>query len=111
MRQVSLATLFCLLSASVIAAITEKTQKKLDSVETAFQQAVAKADNTRFYAVQKATADKVKVLKLALTEATKGGDLDGANEIKARITAAESAAGMSGKPQNVIKIAGHEYAF
>jgi hypothetical protein len=90
--------------------LSEKFEKKLEAAETTYQQAVAKADNARFYAVQKATADRVKVLKQVMTEATKSGDLDAANEIKARIAAAEASGSVRVKPKNTVKFGGHEYA-
>lgn len=90
--------------------ISEKFQKKLEAADAAYQTAVQKAENTKFYAVQKATADRVKVLKQAMTEATKSGDLDAANAFKARIAAAEQAGGTRAKPKNVVKFGGHEYA-
>src|SRR5687768_1233698 len=62
--------------------LSEKFQKKLEAADAAYQAAVQKAENTKFYAVQKATADRVKVLKQAMTEATKSGDLDAANAFK-----------------------------
>lgn len=105
-----------LLSVSFIAlavaadTISEKFQKKLEAADAAYQAAVQKAENTKFYAVQKATADRVKVLKQAMTEATKAGDLDAANTFKARIEAAEQAGGTRAKPKNVVKFGGHEYA-
>lgn len=90
--------------------ISEKFQKKLDAADAAYQAAVQKAENAKFYAVQKATADRVKVLKQAMTEATKSGDLDAANTFKARIESAEQAGGTRAKPKNTVKFGGHEYA-
>lgn len=90
--------------------ISEKFQKKLEAADAAYQTAVQKAENTKFYAIQKATADRVKVLKQAMTEATKSGDLDAANTFKARIAAAEQAGGTRAKPKNTVKFGGHEYA-
>lgn len=80
------------------------------AADTAYQAAVQKAENTKFYAVQKATADRVKVLKQAMTEATKSGDLDAANAFKSRIESAEQAGGTRAKPKNTVKFGGHEYA-
>ena len=99
-----------LASGLAVAELTEKIQKKLDAADAAFKQAVAKAENAKFYAVQKATADRVKILKQSMIEATKTGDLEAANEIKSRITAAELAGGIRAKPKNVVKFGGHEYA-
>lgn len=90
--------------------LSDKFQKKLEAADTAYQQALTKAENAKFYAVQKATADRVKVLKQALSEATKSGDLETANEIKARIESAEKAGGTRAKPKDTVKFGGHEYA-
>ena len=98
------------LATGVFAAeLSEKFAKRLESADGAYQTAVMKADNIRFYALQKATADRVKVLKTALADATKAGDFDAATELKARLAAAESA-GVRSKPKNVVKFGGHEYA-
>lgn len=91
------------------AELSEKIQKKLDAAEVAFKAAVEKADNTRFYAVQKATADRIKALKLALTDATKSGDFDGATKIKELVGSAE-AGSVRSKPKDLVKFGGHEYA-
>ena len=101
-----------LVFASGIAAaeLSEKFSKRLESADAAYQAAIQKADNLRFYAVQKATQERVKVLKTALTDATKGGDFDAATEIKARLAAAETAGGVRPKPKNTVKFGGHEYA-
>lgn len=101
-----------LMISTVLAADTlaEKFQKKLDAADAAYQQAVAKADNARFYAVQKATADRVKVMKQVMTETTKSGDLAAANEIKARIESAEAAGAVRAKPKETVSFGGHEYA-
>jgi hypothetical protein len=96
-------------SLAAAAELSEKFSKRIDSAEAAYQQAVAKADNTRFYAVQKANSDRVKALKQALTDATKAGDFDAATAIKERISEAERT-GPREKPKNTIKFGGHEYA-
>ena len=93
-----------------MAELSDKIRKKLDTTEATFKTAVDKADNARFYAVQKATVERVKALKLLQTEATKSGDLDGATEIKSRITAAETTGGARAKPKDTVKFGGHEYA-
>lgn len=90
--------------------LSEKFEKKLEAADAAYQQAVAKADNARFYAVQKATADRVKVLKQVMSEVTKSGDLDGANDLKSKIAAAEATGGVRARPKNIVKFGGHEYA-
>ncbi len=96
-------------AAAAVAEISEKTQKKLDAADLAFKTAVEKADNARFYAIQKATADRVKVLKQALTEATKAGDFDGGSKLKELIAAADAGT-VRTKPKDVVKFGGHEYA-
>ena len=89
--------------------LAEKWSKRLESADANYQQAIQKADNVRFYAVQKATQERVKVLKTALADATKAGDFDAATEIKSRLAAAETA-GVRPRPKNVVKFGGHEYA-
>ena len=98
-----------MISAAYAAEIAEKFAKRLESADAAYQSAVLKADNARFYALQKANADRVKVLKTSLVDATKAGDFDAATELKLRLTAAESA-GVREKPKNVVKLGMHEYA-
>lgn len=110
MRNIGLVALLCVFSTVAVAELTEKIQKKLDTAEATYKAAVDKADNVRFYAVQKATGDRVKALKMLMTEATKAGDLDGATEIKARIAVAEAAGGLRTKPQDMVKFNGHSYA-
>ncbi len=102
--------LLSLFAAVALAELSEKVRKKLDSAEATYKAAVDKADNARFYAVQKAASDRVKVLKQLQTEATKAGDLDGATEIKVRVAAAEADGGIRSKPKDVVKFGGHEYA-
>ena len=103
-------TSLVLVSGLAATEISEKIAKRLESSEAAYQAAVQKADNARFYAIQKASQDRVKALKSALTEATKSGDFDSATELKARITAAEAAGGVRQKPKDTVKFGGHEYA-
>lgn len=90
--------------------VSEKWAARLESADAAYHAAVAKADNVRFYALQKATQERAKVLKSALTDATKAGDFDAATEIKSRLAAAETAGGVRARPKNVVKFGGHEYA-
>lgn len=100
-----------ILATSLLAAdLSEKWSKRLESADANYQSAVQKADNVRFYAVQKAAQERVKILKTALADATKGGDFDAATEIKARVASAETAGGVRPKPKNVVKFGGHEYA-
>ena len=92
--------------------LSEKFAKRLESADAAYQTAVQKADNIRFYAVQKASQDRLKVLKSVLTEATKTGDFDAATEIKARAEAAEvvdipdPADAVRGRPQFIAGLYG-----
>lgn len=109
MRLILIAALVCVVTSVCPAELSEKTQKKLDNAEAAYKSATDKADNARFYAIQKANADRLKVLKQVLTEATKSGDFDGATQIKDLIAAAE-AGSIRSKPKNVQKFGGHEYA-
>lgn len=111
MRRISLIVLFCVFATAALAEVSEKVQKKLDTSEAAYVAAIQKADNSRFYAVQKAAAEYIKVLKQAMADATKAGDLDGANEIKRRIASAEEVGSKRAKPKDAVKLGGHEYAF
>ena len=81
----------CLVAASTLTAaeLSEKMSKKLTSAEETYKAAVQKADNARFYAVQKARQERTKTLKAALVEATKAGDFDAATELKTRLTATD----------------------
>ena len=101
---------FVLVSGLLAAELSEKFAKRLESADAAYQSAVTKADNVRFYALQKATLERVKILKGALSDATKAGDFDAATELKARVAAAETAGAVRAKPKNVVKFGGHEYA-
>jgi hypothetical protein len=96
--------------AVAVAEVSEKIQKKLDMAEAAYKTAVEKADNARFFALQKATADRVKVLKQAMAEATKSGDLDGGVKLKELIASVESGV-VKTRPKNLVKFGGHFYAF
>ncbi|MDB5339705.1 MAG: hypothetical protein JWN70_5324 [Planctomycetaceae bacterium] len=98
-------------SVAFAADLSEKWQKRLDSADGIYQAAKMKADNARFYAMQKANADRLKLLKTALADATKAGDFDAATAIKERVAAVETdVVGSRPKPKNTVKIAGHEYA-
>lgn len=110
MHRVIIFAVLSLFAAVALAELSEKLQRKLDTTDAAYKTAVSKADNARFYAVQKASGDRVKALKQLQTEATKAGDLDGATEIKGRIAAAESEGSIRSKPNDLVKFAGHEYA-
>jgi hypothetical protein len=89
--------------------LNEKYQKKLETVETTFYAAVQKADNAKFFAVQKANADRVKALKQMLAEVTKAGDFDTATKVKELVAIAESVGKLRTKPKNVLHFNGHEY--
>lgn len=100
--------LFC--SVSVAADLAEKWQKRITDAETTYAAAVAKADNARFYAIQKANGDRLTVLKKALSDATKAGDFDAASAIKEKVRIAELDGTGRPKPRNTLKFGGHEYA-
>lgn len=110
MRRIILVALLCVFGTVALAELSEKIQKKLDLAEANYKAAVDKADNARFYAVQRASTERVKALKLALTEVTKAGDFDSATLLKERIAAAEAQGGVRGKPKNVVTLGGHSYA-
>lgn len=103
-------TVLLFVSGVAAAELSEKFAKRLESADANYQLAVQKADNVRFYAVQKAAQERLRILKTALADATKAGDFDAATEIKARVAAAETAGGLRPKPKNVVKFGGHEYA-
>ena len=105
----SILTSAVLISGAYAAELTEKFVKRLESADANYQTAVQKADNVRFYAVQKANQERLRLLKSALADATKAGDFDAATEIKRRLAAAELA-GPKTRPKNVVKFGGHEYA-
>ncbi len=101
-----------LISGAYAADLPEKLAKRLESADAAYQQAVAKADNVRFYAVQKASQERLKVLKSALTDATKAGDFDSATALKARVSESETieipdpSEAVRGRPQFVAALYG-----
>lgn len=105
MGKTVLVVLFCASGLLAAETLAEKWSKRLESADANYQQAIQKADNVRFYAVQKATQERVRVLKTALADATKAGDFDAATEIKARVTEAETisvedpADAIRGRPQ------------
>ena len=103
-------TVLLFVSGVAAAELSEKFAKRLEAADANYQLAVQKADNVRFYAVQKAAQERLRILKTALADATKAGDFDAATEIKARVAAAETAGGLRPKPKNVVKFGGHEYA-
>jgi hypothetical protein len=90
--------------------LSEKWQKRLDSADGLYQAAKLKAENTRFYALQKANGDRLKLLKTALADATKAGDFDAATAIKERITSAAKEGTVRAKPKTTVKFDSHEYA-
>lgn len=101
----------CIIATGLLAAdLPEKWSKRLESADAAYQSAMQKADNVRFYAVQKASQERLKVLRTTLADATKAGDFDAATEMKARIESADSAGGVRPKPKETVKFGGHEYA-
>ncbi|MDB5385945.1 MAG: antigen-like isoform [Planctomycetaceae bacterium] len=109
MRTILLIGCLVLVTAVAVAEVSEKVQKKLDAAEAAYKVAVEKAGNARFFALQKATADRVKVLKQAMTEATKSGDLDGGLKLKELIATVELGI-VKTRPKNLVKFDGHSYA-
>jgi hypothetical protein len=110
-------SLLCLvaicLSATVIVAaetLAEKWQKRINDAEANYAATVAKADNARFFSVQKANTDRVKLLKAVLSDATKAGQFDALVALREKIAIAEKEATRKPKPKNVVKFGGHEYA-
>lgn len=107
---VSTALLAALLTVEAGEKLAERWQKKLDAAESVYQTAKVKADNARFYALQKANGERLKVMKAVLTDATKAGDFDAASTIKERMVLAEMPASLHTKPKNTVKFQGHEFA-
>ena len=91
------------------AELSEKFAKRLESADANYQSAVQKAGNVRFYAVQKAAQERAKILKVALSDATKAGDFEAATVIKSQLAAVETAV-VPAKPKDTFKIGAHEYA-
>jgi hypothetical protein len=90
--------------------LADKWQKRITDAETVYTAAVVKADNARFFAVQKANGDRLKVLKSAMSEATKSGDFNAATAFKEKVANAEKDGATRPKPKNTVKFGGHEYA-
>lgn len=90
--------------------IAEKFSKRVTTLEESYSNAAMKADNTRFYAIQKANTDRIKGFKSILTDATKAGDFETATAIKIKLEAAERESITRPKPRNVVKFGGHDYA-
>jgi hypothetical protein len=105
-------TILCLSVTTCFAAdqLAEKWQKRITDAESTYAAAVTKADNARFFAVQKANGDRLKVLKSALSEATKSGDFNAATAFNEKLANAEKDGTNRPKPKNTVKFGGHEYA-
>lgn len=114
MKSVVAAVVLCgaMSLAAAIAAdqLAEKWEKRIRDAEASYAAAVMKADNARFYAVQKANGDRLTILKKVLSDATKAGDFDAATMLKEKVAVAELDGIGRAKPKNVIKFGGHEYA-
>ncbi|MDB5391539.1 MAG: Clec4f, Clecsf13, Kclr [Planctomycetaceae bacterium] len=90
--------------------LSEKFAKRVATVEEAYTSATTKADNTKFFAIQKANIDRIKGLRAILSEATKAGEFDTLAELREKVAAAEKDGTVRPKPKNVVKFGGHEYA-
>ncbi|MDB5385948.1 MAG: hypothetical protein JWM11_1594 [Planctomycetaceae bacterium] len=112
LRRLSLVVCFAVTFSALHAAdqLAEKWQKRIDTVQSTYAAAVAKADNARFFAVQKANGDRLAALKKAMSEATKAGDFDTATALKELVATAERDGAIRPKPKNIVKFGGHEYA-
>ncbi|MDB5388980.1 MAG: C-type lectin domain protein [Planctomycetaceae bacterium] len=103
-------------SVSVAAEISEKWQKRINDAEASYTAAVAKADTVRANAVQKANADRLAVLKKALSEATKAKDEDAIEALKEKVAAGDKEKAAKAKPasttrpENAVRLGTHEYA-
>jgi hypothetical protein len=105
-KSIFLITLICLSSAAA-ADLSEKWSKRLESADTIYQAAIKKAEDTKSIAVKKATLERVRVLKSAISDATKSGDFTAATELQSRL---EADGAVRPKPKNTVKFGGHEYA-
>jgi hypothetical protein len=92
------------------APLAEKFAKRVATIEEAYATAATKADNAKFFALQKANSDRIKGLRLIMSEATKAGDFETASALKDKIVVAEKEGNGYPKPKNVIKFGGHEFA-
>lgn len=111
MRQAALLFVILLTSASIAAdQLAEKWQKRINDAEASYTTAVTKADNARFFAIQKANTDRVKSLKAVLSEATKAGEFDALVALREKIAIAEKEGTGRPKPKNIVKFGGHDYA-
>lgn len=90
--------------------LSDKWQKRLNDADNNFQQAVNKADGIRQLAVQRASIDRLRVLKQCLADITKAGDFEAAAAVKARVEAAEQAGAVRPRPKDAVKFGGHSYA-
>lgn len=103
----TLILLSCLVGADTV---SERWAKRIEVAEANYQAAVSKANDVKLFAVRKAALERVRVLKSALGDATKGGDFTAATELQTRLDAAESEGAVRPKPKNTVKFGGHEYA-
>lgn len=94
----------------VAAELSEKWTRRIESAEAIYQAAIRKAEDVKSIAVRKATLERMRVLKSAISDATKAGDFSAATELQARLEAAEADGGVRPKPKNTVKFGGHEYA-
>lgn len=106
----ALALILSLSIASAADKLADKWQKRINDAESAYSFAIQKADNARFFAAQKANGDRLKVLKAAMSDATKLGDLEAATTIRDLVKIAELDGVGKPRPKNVVKFAGHDYA-
>lgn len=102
----------CVLFATTIAAqkVAERFQKRITVADENYKEAVLKAENAKFYAVQKASTDRVKVYRSVLADATKAGDFDQATKVKELLVAIENNTGVRERPKDLVKFKGHSYA-
>ncbi|MES2791161.1 MAG: lectin-like protein [Planctomycetota bacterium] len=103
------ASLLCL---SLIAAqqVAERFQRRLAAADANYQDAVRKAENTKFTAVLKASTDRTKAYKSVLVDATKAGDFDQATQVKELLVNIETSSTAKERPANVVKFKTHNYA-
>jgi hypothetical protein len=111
MRHRKLLVVFMLfVSTTVAAELAEKWRKRISGVNVVYTAAVTKADNARFFAIQKANSERLSILKKTLSDATKAGDFDAAALLNEKVRLAELDGISRPKPKNIVRFGRNEYA-
>ncbi|MES2793807.1 MAG: C-type lectin domain-containing protein [Planctomycetota bacterium] len=109
-RSICVATLIFGGGLAAAGTLAERWAKRVESADATYQTTVKKAEDTKSIVVRKATLERVRVLKSAISDATKAGDFTAATELQTRLEAAQADGGVRPKPKNLVKFGGHEYA-